>query len=107
MHVCENVSSLGMGEHGDRGVPSMLGVGDSEFLASGVGERWDRVASTLGDGGDTLLKLGDSMGIFSILSEGSGNSIFISISAKSPWERIASLDTIGDNGVGWFGTPLR
>ena len=78
MHVCENVSSLGMGEHGDRGVPSTLGVGGSEFLASGVGEQWDRVASTLGDGGDTLLKLGDSMGIFSMLGKGSGNSTFIS-----------------------------
>ena len=38
MHVCENVSSLGMGEHGDRGVPTMLRVGGGEFLASGVGE---------------------------------------------------------------------
>ena len=59
----------------------------------------------LGDVGDTLLKLGDSRGIFSMLGEGSGNSTFISIPAESPWERIASLDTIGDNCIGWFG-PL-
>ena len=83
----------------------MLRVGGGKLSASGVGEQWDRVASTLVDGGDTLLKLGNSGGIFSMLGKDSGNSTFISIPAKSPWERIALLDTIGDNGIGWFG-PL-
>ena len=54
MHVCENGSTLGMGEHGDRGAPSMLRVGGGESSASGVSEQWGRVASILGDGGDTI-----------------------------------------------------
>ena len=38
MHVCENGSALGMGEHGERGAPSMLRLGGGELSASGVGE---------------------------------------------------------------------